>query len=410
MKDTLDVMKVRRDFPVLAKAEGKRFAYLDTAASSQTPVQVLEAQDAYYFNFRANIHRGMYALSEKATEQYEGVRRKVADLIRANEDEIVFTRGATESLNLVARGLAKSLGKGDEVVMTIMEHHANLLPWQQLAIERGFAVKAIPVTADRLLDMDAAKALIGPKTKVVAVTAASNVLGTVTPVAELAALARKVGAAVVVDAAQLAGHQPIDVKKMDCDFLAFSGHKMLGPTGTGVLYGKKAMLEALDPMLFGGDMIREVFWDRSTWNEVPWKFEAGTPNIGGVIGHGAAVDYVRLTGIDRIAAHEHVMTAYLIDSLSSTPGVKVVGPSADAPRTGAVSFIVDGIHPHDVATILDAEGVCVRGGHHCAMPLLRELGIMDGVTRASVGLYTTKDEIDLLVAGLAKARRIFRLA
>jgi len=409
MKDALDVAKVRRDFPVLAKAEGKRFAYLDTAASSQTPVQVLEAQDAFYFNFRANIHRGMYALSEKATEQYEAVRRKVADLIRANEDEIVFTRGATESLNLVARGLAKSLGKGDEVVMTIMEHHANLLPWQQLALERGFAVKPIPVTADRLLDMDAAKALIGPKTKIVAVTAASNVLGTVTPVAELAALARKAGATVVVDAAQLAGHQPIDVKKMDCDFLAFSGHKMLGPTGTGVLYGKKAMLEALDPMLFGGDMIREVFWDRSTWNEVPWKFEAGTPNIGGVIGLGAAVDYVRLTGIDRIAAHEHAMTAYLIDSLSAAPGVQVVGPSADAPRTGAVSFIVDGIHPHDVATILDAEGVCVRGGHHCAMPLLRELGIMDGVTRASVGLYTTKDEIDLLIAGLGKARRIFRL-
>ncbi|HTM68788.1 MAG TPA: cysteine desulfurase [Candidatus Binatia bacterium] len=409
MKDALDVAKVRRDFPVLAKAEGKRFAYLDTAASSQTPVQVLEAQDAFYFNFRANIHRGMYALSEKATEQYEAVRRKVADLIRANEDEIVFTRGATESLNLVARGLAKSLGKGDEVVMTIMEHHANLLPWQQLALERGFAVKPIPVTADRLLDMDAAKALIGPKTKIVAVTAASNVLGTVTPVAELAALARKAGATVVVDAAQLAGHQPIDVKKMDCDFLAFSGHKMLGPTGTGVLYGKKAMLEALDPMLFGGDMIREVFWDRSTWNEVPWKFEAGTPNIAGVIGLGAAVDYVRLTGIERIAAHEHAMTAYLIDSLSAAPGVQVVGPSADAPRTGAVSFIVDGIHPHDVATILDAEGVCVRGGHHCAMPLLRELGIMDGVTRASVGLYTTKDEIDLLIAGLGKARRIFRL-
>ncbi|HSD12440.1 MAG TPA: cysteine desulfurase [Patescibacteria group bacterium] len=408
-KPSLDVMKIRKDFPVLAKAEGKRFAYLDTAASSQTPVQVLEAQDAYYFNYRANVHRGMYALSEKATEHFEAVRRKVADLIRANEDEIVFTRGATEGLNLVARGLSKTLGKGDEVVMTIMEHHANLIPWQQFGIERGFAVKAIPITEEYLLDMDAAKALIGPRTKVVAITAASNVLGTVTPIAELAALARKVGATVVVDAAQLAGHQAMDVKKMDCDFLAFSGHKMLGPTGTGVLYGKKARLDALDPVLYGGDMIREVFWDRSTWNESPWKFEAGTPNIGGVIGLGAAVDYVRLTGIDQIAGHEHEMTAYLIGRLSEVPGVTVIGPSADVPRTGAVSFTVDGIHPHDVSTILDAEGVCVRGGHHCAMPLLRELGIMDGVTRASVGLYTTKDDIDLLIAGLAKARRIFRL-
>lgn len=402
-------MKIRKDFPVLAKAEGKRFAYLDTAASSQTPVQVLEAQDAYYCNYRANVHRGMYGLSERATEHFEAVRRKVADLIRANEDEIVFTRGATEGLNLVARGLSKALGKGDEVVMTLMEHHANLIPWQQFGIERGFAVKAIPITKEYLLDMNAAKALIGPKTKVVAITGASNVLGTVTPVAELAALARKVGATVVVDAAQLAGHQAIDVKKMDCDFLAFSGHKMLGPTGTGVLYGKKVRLDALDPVLYGGDMIREVFWDRSTWNETPWKFEAGTPNVGGVIGLGAAVDYVRLTGIGQIAAHEHEMTAYLIGRLSEVPGVTVIGPSADVPRTGAVSFTVDGIHPHDVSTILDAEGVCVRGGHHCAMPLLREIGIMDGVTRASVGLYTVKDEIDLLIAGLAKARRIFRL-
>lgn len=406
----LDVAKIRKDFPMLAKAEGTRFAYLDTAASSQTPVQVLEAQDAYYFNYRANIHRGMYRVSEKATEQYEAVRRKVADLIRAGEDEIVFTRGATEGLNLVARGLSKALGKGDEVLLTIMEHHANLIPWQQFAIERGFTVKPIPITGDYLLDMEAAKALIGPKTKVVAVTAASNVLGTITPVADIAALARKVGATVVVDAAQLAGHHPIDVKKMDCDFLAFSGHKMLGPTGTGILYGKKARLEALDPVLFGGDMIREVYWDRSTWNDAPWKFEAGTPNIGGVIGLGAAVDYVRLTGIDRIAAHERAITAYAIGRLSAVPGVRVIGPSADVPRTGAVSFTVDGIHPHDMATILDAEGVCVRGGHHCAMPLLRELGIMDGVTRASVGLYTTEKEIDMLIAGVEKARRIFRLA
>jgi len=409
MKDVLDVMKVRRDFPVIAKAEGKRFAYLDSASSSQTPVQVLEAQDAYYFNYRANVHRGMYRMSETATEHFEAVRRKVADLLRAKEDEIVFTRGATEALNIVARGLAKDLGKGDEVVMTVMEHHANLVPWQQLAREKGFSMKFIPVTKDYLLDMEAAEKMIGPATKVVAVTAASNVLGTVVPIAELAALAHAVGAKIVVDAAQAAGHVGLDVKKLDCDFLAFSGHKMLGPTGTGVLYGKKDLLEKMDPYTFGGDMIREVQWDHSTWNEVPWKFEAGTPNVGGVIGLGAAVDYVRLTGIDKIAEHEHMLAAYAIEELRKINGLRIIGPEADAPRTGVVSFEVDGMHPHDLSTILDAEGVCVRGGHHCAMPLLRELGLMDGTTRASFGLYNTKEEIDLLAAAIRKARRIFRL-
>ena len=409
MQDPLDVMKIRKDFPMLAKPGKKPFAYLDTASSSQTPVQVLEAQDAYYFNYRANVHRGMYGVSEKATEHFEAVRRKVADLIRASEDEIVFTRGTTESLNIVARGLAKTLGKGDEVVMTVMEHHANLVPWQQLAKERGFALRFIPITEDFLLDMAAAEKMIGPATKVVSVMHASNVLGTIVPVAELSRLARKVGATVVVDAAQAAGHIALDVKKLDCDFLAFSGHKMLGPTGTGVLYGRKALLEAMDPYAFGGDMIREVSFESSTWNEVPWKFEAGTPNIGGVIGLGAAVDYVRLTGIGRIAAHEHAMTAYAIEKLATITGVRIVGPSASAERVGAISFEVDGIHPHDVATILDAEGVCVRGGHHCAMPLLKTLGLMNGTTRASIGLYTTKEDIDMLAAAIEKARRIFRL-
>jgi cysteine desulfurase/selenocysteine lyase len=406
----LDIMKIRADFPMLAHADGKRFAYLDSASSSLTPAQVIAAQDGYYQTYRANVHRGMYAISEKATARFEAVRRTIADFIRADEDEIVFTRGTTESLNMVARGLAKNLGHGDEVVMTVMEHHANLVPWQQLAKERGFTMKFIPLAADYRLDMDAARKMITSVTKVVAVTMASNVLGTIVPVVELAVLAHEVGAVIVVDAAQAAGHLPIDVRKLDCDFLAFSGHKMLGPTGTGILFGKKSALDAMDPLLYGGDMIREVRFDDSTWNESPWKFEAGTPNIGGVIGLGAAAEYVRSAGIDRIMAHEHALAADAITRLSAIPGVRIIGPTGKTPRTAAVSFTVDGIHPHDVATVLDAEGVCVRGGHHCAMPLLQTLGLKDGTTRASFGPYNTAADVDALVAGIGKARRIFRLA
>ncbi len=410
---TLDVARIRQDFPMLAKAdkEGRRFAFLDTAASSQTPIQVLEAQDAYYFNYRANVHRGMYNASHVATEHYEAVRRKVADFLRADEQEIVFTRGTTESLNLLASSLGRTLGPGDEVVLSAMEHHANLVPWQQIGIDRGFAVKFIPMKKVGFeLDLDAAKALIGPKTKIVSFTYVSNVLGTVAPAAELIALAHAQGALAVVDAAQAVGHVAIDVRKLDCDFLAFSGHKMLGPTGTGVLYGKKKLLDGMHPFLYGGDMIREVFWDRSTWNEAPWKFEAGTPNVGGVIGLGAAVDYVKLTGIDRIAAHEEALTRRAIEKLSAIPGLEIIGPAADAVRTSVVSFEVKGIHPHDMATILDAEGVAVRGGHHCAMPLLRELGYVNGTTRASFALYNAETDVDALVAGVEKAKRIFRIS
>jgi cysteine desulfurase/selenocysteine lyase len=404
----LDTEKIRQDFPMYGK-EGKAFAYLDSASSSQTPLQVLEAMENFYHNYRANVHRGMYKASETATERFEAVRRKVADLIQAKEDEIVFTRGTTESLNLLARTLSKGLKAGDEVVITAMEHHANLVPWQQLGIERGFVVKHIPIKKDYTLDMDAAKALITPATKVVSAMHASNVLGTIVPIKELAAMAHAQGAVFVVDAAQSMGHLPVNVKAIDCDFLAFSGHKMLGPTGVGVLYGKKRLLEAMDPFLFGGDMIQEVFWDKSTWNEVPWKFEAGTPNIAGVIGLGAAVDYVKLTGIDRIEAHEKKLARYAMEKLAVIPGLKFYGPSADKERIGVVSFELEGIHPHDVATILDAEGVCVRGGHHCAMPLMRDLGLVNGTTRASFSVYSTEADVDALVLGLLKARRIFSL-
>lgn len=394
---------------MLSHTDGKRFAYLDSASSSLTPELVLAAMDEYYRTYRANVHRGMYKISEKATERFEEVRRKIADFIRANESEIVFTRGTTEGLNMVAHSLAKGLGAGDEVVMTVMEHHANLVPWQQFAKEYGFALKFIPITAEYQLDMDAAAKMITPAAKVVAVTYASNVLGTIVPVAELAKLAHAVGATVIVDAAQAAGHTQIDVRKWDCDFLALSGHKMFGPTGTGVLYGKKALLEKLAPMQYGGDMIKEVRFDDSTWNDTPWKFEAGTPNIAGVIGLGAAADYVRSVGVDRINTHEVALANEAITKLSEIPGVRIIGPGVSENRTGVVSFDVEGIHPHDVATILDAEGVCVRGGHHCAMPLLQSLQLVNGTTRASFGAYSTAEDVDALVAGIVKARKIFRL-
>ncbi len=409
MKMMLDPIAIRNDFPMFAKNDGKRFAYLDTASSSQTPTSVLDAMDAFYREYRANVHRGMYQASALATERYEAARRKIADFIRANEAEIVFTSGTTASLNLAAASLCKKLGPGDDVVLTAMEHHANIVPWQQMAKERGFALKVIPVKSDYALDMDAARSLIGPRTKVVSVTYASNVLGTVTPVKELCALAHAVGALAVVDAAQAAGHFQIDIRKLDCDLLAFSGHKMLGPTGIGVLYGKKKVLESMEPFLYGGDMIREVFWDRSTWNDAPWKFEAGTPNIAGAIGLGAAVDYINGIGLDAIEAHERMLTAYAFKKLSAIPGLVLIGPSANTERIGVISFEVPGIHPHDMATILDAEGVCARGGHHCAMPLLRELGRMNGTTRASFGAYNTVEDVDALAAGIEKAKKIFRV-
>ncbi len=405
----LDTKSVRGDFPMFQKNDGKPFVYLDTASSSQTPTHVLEAVDHYYRDFRANVHRGMYKASEVATKKYEAVRRLVADLIHANEDEIIFTRGTTESLNIVARSLAKNIGPGDEVVLTVMEHHANLVPWQQMAKERGFTLKFIPLRRDYTLDVEAAAAMICPKTKVLAVLAVSNVLGAIIPVAELAHLARAHGAVVVVDAAQAIGHLPVDVRKLDCDFLAFSGHKMFGPTGTGVLYGKKALLEKMDPLLFGGDMIREVTFTESTWHEVPWKFEAGTPNISGVIGLGAAIEYIKSIGVDRIAAHEKYLTAYALKKLAAIPGVEIIGPPSETERAGVISFTVNGMHPHDIATILDAGGICVRGGHHCAMPLLQSLNLAGGTTRASFSIINDAADVDALVAGIEKAKQIFRV-
>ena len=396
---------ILKDFPSL-HAMGTR-AYLDSAASSLTPTPVIDAMDAYYKECRANVHRGMYRTSGEASERYEQARAKVAKFLDAETEEIVFTRGATESLNLLAYTLCQGLQPGDEIVTTEMEHHANLVPWQQLAAWRGAVLKFIPVKPDFTLDMDAARALIGPKTKIVTVVHASNVLGTVNPVKDIAALAHAAGALCVVDAAQSIGHRRVDVREIGCDFLAFSGHKMLGPTGIGVLYGRKALLEKLPPFQFGGDMIREVSLEKSTWNDVPWKFEAGTPNIAGAIGLGAAVDYIERVGLGAIEAHERALTAYAIAKIAAIPGVRVIGPS-EGERVGAVAFDIPGMHPHDLVTLLDREGVSVRGGHHCAMPLHEKLGL-PGTGRASLHLYNEEKDVDLLAAALAKAKAVLEL-
>jgi cysteine desulfurase/selenocysteine lyase len=390
-------------------AELRHFFYLDSAASSQTPTCVLDAVDDYYRTCRANVHRGMYRASEQATERYEAARDIVAKFLRAQADDIIFTSGTTHSLNLAAQLLASRVAAGDEIVVSEMEHHANLIPWQQLAKARGATLRFLPVRDNFELDMDAARTVIGPKTCVLAVACASNTLGTVNPVAELCQLAKTFGAYTVVDAAQVAGHLPLDVTKLDADFLAFSSHKMLGPTGTGVLYGRHALLATMEPVAFGGDMIREVTYEGATWNEAPQRFEPGTPNIGGVIGLGEACRYLTELGLENVRRHEQELIVYALKRLAEVPGVHVFGPGADRPRVGVISFNVDGLHPHDVATVLDAGGVCVRAGHHCAMPLHRKFGLNAGTVRMSFGVYTDEADIDALIAGLLKAKQIFRV-
>ena len=401
----IDVKAVRREFPMLA---GRRApVYLDSAASSQTPLPVLRAAAAYHEKFRANVHRGLYEASERATEEYEGARRKVAAFLNADPKEIVFTRGATEGLNLLAYTLAPDLGPGDEVLLTVMEHHSAFVPWQQMARRYGFAVRTVGLTGDSRLDMAALrKALKSGRVRVVSVIHVSNALGTVVPVREVADLARRAGALSIVDAAQSAGHRDLDVREIGCDFLAFSGHKMFGPTGIGALYGRAERLGALPPFLFGGDMVARVTLEESSWNEIPWKFEAGTPNIAGAIGLGAAVDFVNRLGIRAIRLHEEEITAKAIRRLSRLKGVTVFGPPPGEGRGGLVSFALEGVHPHDLSGILGQRGVCVRGGHHCAMPLMLYLGL-PGTTRASFSVYTNDDDIDALIAAVMDAKRIF---
>jgi cysteine desulfurase / selenocysteine lyase len=406
---TLDVAAIRSDFPILAReVNGHPLVYLDNAATTQKPQAVLAAMDAYYHTTNANVHRGVYTMAEEATEQYESARESVAALINApGTEQIIFTRNTTEAINLVALSWGRSnVRGGDIIVCTEMEHHSNLVPWQLLAAATGARLEYVPIDEAGRLRMDVLDTLLRSGPRLVTVTAISNVLGTINPVAEIVRRAHAAGALVLVDAAQSVPHQPVDVAALDADWLAFSSHKMLGPTGIGVLYGRRALLEEMPPILGGGDMIRKVTLQGSTWNDLPWKFEAGTPAIAEAIGLGAAADYVRRVGMDRVRAHEHALVGYALERLSAVPNVTVYGPLDPAEHGGAISFNVGDVHPHDVAAVLDGEGVAIRGGHHCAQPLMERLDVA-ATSRASVALYTTRDEIDRLIDGLATVKRIF---
>lgn len=406
----LNVSAIREDFPILQqRINGKPLIYLDSAATSQKPEAVLCAMDTYYRQTNANIHRGVYTLAEQATEQYEGARRKIQKFINAKSyREIIYTRNATEAINLVAYTWGRAnIHAGDSMVLTLLEHHANLVPWQRLAHERNAHLEFIGVDEEGHWRAEDIETRITERTKLVAATMASNVAGTITPIQTLIARAHAVGACVVVDAAQAVPHLPVDVQALDCDFLAFSGHKMLGPF-VGILYGKRALLEAMEPFLAGGDMIREVHLDSAKWNELPWKFEAGTPAIAEAIGLGAAVDYLTALGMDKVRAHECELTAYALDQFHTLDGVRVLGPHNAAERGGVIAFDIAGVHPHDVAQIFDREGICVRAGHHCAMPLHEHYGLA-ATTRASFYIYNTPDEVDQLVATIKKVQQIFKV-
>lgn len=409
MTRPLNVSRIRKDFPILSRKVGKKpLVYLDNAATTQKPLSVLHAMDAYYRSSNANVHRGIHRLAEEATLAYEHAHTNVGDFIRASSmEEVVFTRGTTDSLNMLARMLAPSVRKGDTILVTQMEHHSNLIPWQQLAKAKKAHLRFIPVgVRSGLLDLSTLDRLITPRTKVVALPHVSNVLGTINPLSEIVSRAHAAGAVVVLDAAQSVPHLPVDVKKSKVDFAAFSGHKMYGPTGVGVLYGRSSSLSELEPVVFGGEMVREVSYRDASWNDLPWKFEAGTPPIAEGIGLSAAVDYLRKLGMDSIRAHEKSILSYAYKRLSSMRGVSLYGPSSVANRSGVLAFNVKGIHPHDVAAWLNEDGVAVRAGHHCAMPLSHLLQIPSS-SRLSVGVYNTKGEMDILADSLVRAQHVF---
>ncbi|MBI4399638.1 cysteine desulfurase [Candidatus Micrarchaeota archaeon] len=407
----MDVDAIREDFPILKKrVHGKKLVYLDNAATTQKPKQVIEAIKEFYSDYNANVQRGVYEISEKATELYEGGRESVAKFINATSSkEIIFVRNATEAINLVANAWAKkNIGKDDEIIISIMEHHSNFVPWQQLAIENNAKIKVVGVDPEGHFKFDEYESLLSDKTKLVAITHVSNVLGTITPVKEIVKKAHEKGAMTLVDGAQSVPHIPVDVQQIGCDFLAFSGHKMLAPTGIGILYGKKEILEKMDPFLKGGDMIKEVHLDSTRWNELPWKFEAGTPNIEGGITMKVAIDYLNRIGMPNIREHEKKLTKYALDAFANTKGIDVYGPRNVEEKGGVVSFNVQQIHPHDLASILDEEGIAIRSGHHCAQPLMENLGLV-AASRASFYLYNKEEEIDILINSLKKARKVFRL-
>ncbi len=405
----LDPVALRADFPILdQEVHGHRLVYLDSAATSQKPLPVIEAMDGYYRGYNANVHRGIYQLSEQATAAYEGAREKVARLIGAPDPRtIVWTRNATEAINLVAYSWGRrNIGRGDVIVLTEMEHHANLVPWQILAQEKDADLEFIPITDDGILRQDVFDVLLRLRPKLVAFTHVSNMLGTINPVEEMTRRAHEAGALVLIDGAQAVPHLPVDVTRIGCDMYVFSGHKALAPTGSGVLWARRELLEAMPPFMGGGDMIREVHLRRSEWNEIPWKFEAGTPDISAQIGLGVAADYLLGVGMERLRLHEQELVAYAMEVLPrEVPGIQLYGPAAEL-RGGVVSFNLPGIHPHDVAQVLDRYGVAIRAGHHCTMPLHERLDL-GATARASFQCYTTTDDIDALAAALKDVQRLF---
>jgi cysteine desulfurase/selenocysteine lyase len=402
-----DVAKVRADFPILQQeVRGRPLVYLDSAASAQKPRAVIDAISHFYTHDNANVHRGVHFLSERSTAAFEGAREKVARFLHAKDvKEIVFVRGTTEAINLVVQTFGrKNVGPGDEVLITAIEHHANIVPWQMLCEQVGAKLKYIPVDTNGDLVLDGLDELLTPRTRILALTHVSNALGTVTPVKELIRRAHAKGIPVLVDGAQAVTHFPVDVVDLDCDFYAFSGHKLFGPMGIGVLYGKKAILESMPPYQGGGDMILSVTMEKTIYNRVPYRFEAGTPDVAGAVGLGAAIDYLQRVGMDNIAAHDRELLAYTEQALARVPGVRLLGNARE--RSGLVSFVMEDIHPHDVGTILDREGVAVRAGHHCAQPLMQCFGVAATV-RASLALYSTREDVDALVRGLHKVREMF---
>lgn len=407
LPDAFDVARVRRDFPILDQAiHGRPLVYLDNAATAQKPRAVLEAMDHYYRESNANVHRGVHTLSERATALYEGGRDRARAFLNARaREEIIFVRGTTEAINLVAQSYARPrLQPGDEILITHLEHHSNTVPWQMVCEQTGASLKVVPITPDGALDLEAFERLLGPRTRIFAVAHVSNALGTVNPIAELTARARAAGAMVLIDGAQGVPHRAVDVQALDCDFYAFSAHKLYGPTGIGVLYGRREVLEAMPPWQGGGDMIRTVRFEGSTWNDLPYKFEAGTPAIAEAVGLGAALDYVDRIGLDAIARHEAALLSYALERLREIDGLRFIGFAPQ--RASVVSFVVEGVHPHDLGTILDHAGVAIRAGHHCAMPVMDFYGV-PATARASLACYNTTADIDALVAALQGARELF---
>ncbi|MBC2134522.1 cysteine desulfurase [Listeria innocua] len=407
----IDIQKIRADFPILdQEINEKPLAYLDNAATSQKPKQVIAALTHYYEFDNANVHRGVHTLAARATDAYESARSKVAKFIHAREvAEIIFTRGTTSAINLVVDSYAEAnIEAGDEIVISYLEHHSNLIPWQQLAKRKGAVLKYIELEEDGTISVEQAKKTIGEKTKIVALAHVSNVLGTITPIKEIAAIAHQFGAVILVDGAQAVPHMEVDVVDLDADFYAFSGHKMMAPTGIGALYGKRELLDAMEPTEFGGEMIDFVELYDSTWKELPWKFEAGTPIIGGAIALGAAIDYLAEVGLANIHAHEQALASYAIEEMSKIEGITIYGPKDASKRCGLVTFNLEGAHPHDIATILDEDGIAIRAGHHCAQPLMKWLDV-SSTARASFYIYNTKEEIDALIDGLKLTKEYFGL-